>query len=119
MSAEHVDSAADADDTRETAVGGDEGRVERLGERNVGGVVWRQVVPELPAASEQRKVRRAPEWQLDEIPALADARLARRAGGDPALKHFDSLRWPRAVAGHRARLQSLENRVCVGADVAV
>jgi alkanesulfonate monooxygenase SsuD/methylene tetrahydromethanopterin reductase-like flavin-dependent oxidoreductase (luciferase family) len=45
--------------------------------------------------------------------------LFRGAGGDPALKNIDALGWPSTIAGHCSRLQSLENRVCMGPDLSV
>lgn len=58
-----------------SAIGGDERRIERLGEREVDRVVGRDAGPQLPHARQQDVVRVAPDVQVNQVPEGVAAAL--------------------------------------------
>ena len=64
---QHLDGASRSGGSREVPVSGQQGHVQSFGQRDVGGVVDREVVSELPAAAQQLSMAHAVQWEIPEI----------------------------------------------------
>lgn len=93
MGLDDLDGAAWAGGSGETSIAGEQRHLQRLGKSDVGGVVNREVVPQLPPAGQEWGVLDAPDGQVAEIvegqPGPPRIQVPTASQSAPNRRHFE------------------------------